>query len=97
MLDKHNILEVLRQNRDMLRTRYQVQSIGLFGSFVRDGQREGSDIDLLVEFAQPITLFQFIRLEDCLSELLGRQVDLVMKSALKPGIGERILQEVTYQ
>jgi len=53
-----------------------------------------SDLDILIDFAQAPTFFQFIEIEDHLSALLGVKVDLVMKSALKPRIGERILQEV---
>jgi len=41
-------------------------------------------------------LIKFVELEEYLSELLGMKVDLVMKSALKPRIGERILREVVY-
>jgi predicted nucleotidyltransferase len=41
-------------------------------------------------------IFGFLRLERYLSELLGKKVDLVEKSALKPRIGRRVLQEVIY-
>jgi len=68
--------------------------LGIFGSYVRDEDKPGSDLDLLVEFQEPPTLFEFIRLENELSTLLGVNVDLVMKSALKPAIGRRILEEV---
>jgi predicted nucleotidyltransferase len=59
------------------------------------GEQEGrSDLDILVEFQSPPTFFRFIEMEDYLSQLLGVRVDLVMKSALKPRIGERVLSEV---
>jgi hypothetical protein len=61
---------------------------------VRGDQRSDSDLDLLVEFREPPSLFQFIRLENELSDVLGIDVDLVMKSALKPAIGRSILHEV---
>jgi predicted nucleotidyltransferase len=51
-------------------------------------------VDVLVEFEEPIGLFEFMELEEYLSDLLGVKVDLVSKKALKPHIGERILQEV---
>ena len=51
---------------------------------------------MLVEFYEPIGLFQFIELEDFLREKLGVKVDLVSKKALKPRIGECILKEVIY-
>jgi len=52
-----------------------------------------SDVDLLVTFDVPPTLLELISLELKLSEVLGRKVDLVMKSALKPQIGQVILEE----
>ena len=84
----------LQAEKPQLAQRYAVQSIGVFGSFVRGEAEAGSDLDLLVEFTEPPSLFQFVRLKNELSELLGIPVDLVMKSALKPSIGKRILQEV---
>ena len=53
-------------------------------------------MDILVEFSEVRGIFGFIRLERYLSEILGRSVDLVEKSALKPHIGRRILNEVIY-
>jgi len=79
-----------------LRQSYGVKRIGVFGSVVRGEQQPGSDIDLLVEFVEPVDLFKFIELENQLSELLNAKVDLVTPNALKPAIGERILSEVRY-
>ena len=84
----------LRAHLPDLSLRYQIASLGVFGSYVRGDQRSDSDLDLLVEFQEPPTLFQFIRLENELSDVLGVDVDLVMKSALKPAIGRHILREV---
>ena len=88
------ILRVLRRHEVEIRARYAVQGLGLFGSVVRGEATAGSDLDLLVEFEHPPTLFEFVRLQQHLSELLGLPVDLVMKSALKPAIGQAILREV---
>ncbi len=75
---------------------YSIESIGIFGSFIKNEQVENSDVDILVEFNKPIDLLTFVHLKNELSDLLGRNVDLVMKRALKPKIGKRILQEVSY-
>lgn len=88
------LLPRLRALLPDLATRYGVASLGVFGSFLRGEQRPHSDLDLLVEFQEPPGLFAFIRLENELSDQLGVNVDLVMKSALKPEIGRRILEEV---
>jgi predicted nucleotidyltransferase len=84
----------LAEQRSRLAERYAVDFLGIFGSYVRGSQRPDSDLDLLVSFAKPIDLFRFVALENELSELLGVSVDLVMKDALKPRIGKRILTEV---
>jgi uncharacterized protein len=65
----------------------------VFGSWVRGEQREGSDLDLLVEFGGPIG-WQIVTLEDELSERLEAKVDLVPRRGLRPPIGERILAEL---
>jgi uncharacterized protein len=88
------VMMVLREHLPELRERYGVNYLGVFGSYVRGEQKRRSDLDILVEFDRPMTLFQFIRIENELSDLLGLKVDLVMKSALKPNIGRRILEEV---
>ena len=77
-----------------LRQQYSIKALGVFGSYVKGQQRRNSDLDLLVEYEEAPTFFQFVRLERRLSELLGVKVDLVMKSALKPSIREDILKEV---
>lgn len=55
--------------------------------------RPDSDVDLLVEFSRPIGLFEFVRLQRELSQILGHRVDLVTPAALKPQLRDRILGE----
>jgi uncharacterized protein len=88
-------LEILQRHRAELR-KFGVKSLALFGSVVRGEAKPTSDIDILVEFAQPIGLFGFIRLKHRLSEILGRQVDLVTPQALKPQLRDRILHEASH-
>ena len=86
---------LLRQHLPALRERYGVRFLGVFGSHVRGEQRQGSDLDLLVEFdGRPLTLLQFIALEYYLSDLMEVKVDLVERNTLKPVIGRHILAEV---
>lgn len=92
--DLTTFTRALRENLPFLRERYQVESLGVFGSYVRKDQRTESDLDLLVSFRKPPSLLQFIELENHLSDLLGIRVDLVMKDTLKRRIGKRILREV---
>jgi len=94
MQDVETIRCTLSMHKAELRKKFKVKTIGVFGSYARGEQKRSSDIDILVEFEQPVGLFQFMALEDHLSDLFGIKVDLVSKKALKPHIGERILSEV---
>ena len=89
------IEEKINYSHSVLVNRFKVKEMGIFGSFIRDQQSEESDIDILVEFYEPVG-WEFIDLKDYLEELLGRKVDLVTKNALKPRIRDKILKEVIY-
>jgi len=82
--------------KPLLKEDFKVTSIGIFGSYLRGEAKRGSDLDVLVEFEESagLSLLDFVGLENYLSEALGVKVDLVEKSALKPRIGKRILEEV---
>ena len=95
-MNPENILEKLESEKPFLKKEYKVKRIGLFGSFVRKEQGKASDIDLLVEFQEPISLFKFIDLENHLGKILEKKVDLVSKKALKPRLKKKILEEVRY-
>jgi predicted nucleotidyltransferase len=68
--------------------------LGVFGSYVRGEQTGESDLDVLVEFDEAPGLFEYVKLEYYLSDLLGVKVDLVTRTGLKPKIGKHILNEV---
>lgn len=91
-----DILQTLRTHLPELQKSYHVQSLGVFGSYVHGEQRKRSDLDILVEFDVIPTLFELAALQRDLSDIVGVKVDLVMKSTLKPAIGQRILSEVVY-
>jgi uncharacterized protein len=88
--------DILKLNRSFLFKKYHLKEMGVFGSYLRNEQKKESDLDILVDYEQTPGLFSFVRLEEELSRLLGIQVDLVMKSALKPHIGKRILEEIHF-
>ena len=90
------IKEAFWRKKPTLNYRYDVESMGIFGSYVWGAQKKKSDPDVLVEFYRTIDLFTFVELEDFLSEVPGVKVDLVMKNALKPRIKDRILKEAVY-
>jgi len=88
------IKKALRDYKSVLKDKYHINTLGIFGSYVRNEQAGDSDLDILVDFTTPISLFEFIDIEEELSEILGVKVDLVSRNALKPHIGKHILNEV---
>jgi len=90
------IEKIVKENKVLLTKQFKVKEIGIFGSIMRGEDKETSDVDILVEFAEPIGLFKFLELEEYLSDLIERKVDLVSKKALKPRIGKHILKEVAF-
>ncbi len=87
------ILQVLRQQIPVLTERYGVDSLEVFGSYVRSEQKQDSDLDILITFQEDPSLLTYISIENYLTDLLGIKVDLVMKDSLKPKIGQQILSE----
>lgn len=90
----HEIQEILSTQKEKSKDKYKIKEIGIFGSFVRGEQKEGSDIDILVEFEEVPDLLKFIELERYLEEILQIKVDLVRKSAIRPELKEIILKEM---
>lgn len=87
------ILEILRQQIPTLAERYSVETLEVFGSYVRSEQKKDSDLDILITFKEDPSLLTYIAIENYLSDLLGIKVDLVMKDSLKLKIGQQILRE----
>lgn len=79
-----------------LADRYHVSALGIFGSYARDEQTDESDLDVLVEFDEPVSLFDLVRLENELAAHLGVDVDLVTKDSLKPRIETRVSDDIVY-
>ena len=74
-MKKNEVVEIIRSCKSDLGSRYGVQKVGLFGSFVREQQKKTSDIDILVSFNREIDLFDFIDLRDFLQYRLKGKVD----------------------
>lgn len=90
-----DIEKILKSQKKFLKKEYRVKKIGVFGSFARGEQTKTSDIDILVEFYEPIG-WEFFDLQEYLRSVLKREIDLVTKNALKPQIRTVILKELIY-
>ena len=86
----------LKELEPLLKEKFKVKRIGIFGSYIRKEEKRRSDLDILVEFHEPPGLFEFVEFEDFLSKKLKTKVDLVMKDALKLRIKEKIIKETVY-
>ena len=95
MIDKEHITKALRDNKADLSTRYHLTSIGIFGSFTRQDFRDDSDIDILIDYDQPIGI-EFIDLAEEFEKILNRKVDLVSKKGVKPKYFEEIQKDLIY-
>lgn len=94
-LTKEAAIRVFGQNRTELAS-MGVASLALFGSTARNEAGPQSDLDLVVEFARPVGLFDFVRLNDRLEAMVGARVDLTLRSTLQPALrpiieGEAVL------
>lgn len=86
----------LRLHQPDLSRQYFVRRFGIFGSYAVGEEHANSDVDLLVEFSKPISFFRFVALEKTLTELLGREVDLVTPNGLKGAIKKDVLKHTVY-
>ena len=73
--------------------KFQVKKIAIFGSVARDEATDQSDIDILIEFTEDVSLFHFLRTKQYLEELLEIQVDLVTLKALRSDWHDAVLAE----
>ncbi len=93
-LSAEAIILRIQQELPRLREEYAVDRLAIFGSYARNEQKDDSDVDILVSFRITPGLVKYITLEQHLSDILHKPVDLVMESVLKPDIAERIYKEV---
>lgn len=96
MKTKEEILQLLAQQKPWLLETYQIARLGIFGSYARGQQTETSDLDILVDYVHPPTLWKLVELKDYLSQLVALNVDLVTINGLKPRLRDQILSEVIY-
>jgi len=97
MIERKRDLFVLLAKHQKQLKKFGVKRWGVFGSFARDQQNAGSDVDILVEFESGKKSFDnFMHLAFFLEEQVGRKVELVTPESLSPHIGPYIMREVEY-
>lgn len=91
----NEILSSISKIRKELAEKFTVLRIGVFGSCSRGEQTEYSDVDIIVELAEP-TFDHYMDLKFLLEDLLCRPVDLVLADTVKPRIKDIIEKDVIY-
>ncbi|HIJ56405.1 MAG TPA: nucleotidyltransferase family protein [Deltaproteobacteria bacterium] len=95
MLGYDEILKRLQERQDEMRARFSVQRIGIFGSYLRGNANEKSDIDLIVDLAEP-TFDHYMDLKFYLEAIFERPVDLVLSDTIKRRLKPVIQKEAAY-
>lgn len=95
-MNRQDILAFLRTHKTELRNRFGVLRIGLFGSYARDEQHPGSDVDIAVVIKSDNTFRSFFGLKAYLEDNLHTTVDLGMENAIKPAAKPSIQQDIIY-
>lgn len=93
MVNLETIINKLRGKQQLLESRYPISRLAIFGSFARHEATPESDVDIMVEFNQPIGM-QFFSLADELENLLQLKVDLVSRNGIKPAYFAEIEKEL---
>ncbi len=93
-MDVNQIRLLILGRRDEIREKFKAEVIGIFGSYARGEEKEESDIDVLVRFAEGATLFDLVGLGDYLEDLFGVPVDVVSERALHPMMKDDVLKEL---
>ncbi|WP_045216078.1 nucleotidyltransferase family protein [Desulfonatronovibrio magnus] len=98
-MEREHLLTVLREQKPYLRTRFNINKIGLFGSHAKGLADDSSDIDVVVELNSPLG-FKFMELCEYLEDVLGGKVDVLTSDGVKqirlPEIADSIEKETTY-
>lgn len=95
MTTLNSIKELLTNLKPELKDRFFVNSIGLFGSIVRDDFSKMSDVDIIVDFTKPVGV-EFIDLAEFIENKLQKKVDLVSKNGVKSKYFQKIESEIIY-
>jgi len=91
------IVAYLKNNKRVFYEKFGVTRIGIFGSFVRDGQTPSSDIDMVVEIEESRkNIHSFLQLKRFLEKEMARRIDLGFEHSLKPTVREKIKEHIIY-
>lgn len=95
-MEKQEVLTTLKKNKNKLK-KFGVKKIGLFGSYSKETQSKGSDIDFVVEFEEGQKSFDnFMDLKFFLEDLFNKEIDLVTRESIKQEFKDSIMESLEY-
>jgi predicted nucleotidyltransferase len=96
MKNLEEIKEILGQVKSLVKEKYYLSELGIFGDYVKGEVQENSEVNILIDYTEPPSLLDLVDLEYYLSDLLKVKADVISKNGLKGRRRERILSEVIY-
>jgi uncharacterized protein len=95
--NSQEVIKILREVLPLLASRFKVKELGIVGSYARNEQAEGSDIDLLVDFSEPIG-WEVVDLQEYLEKILSTRVDLILKGGVltRPRLFEALSKDIIH-
>ena len=96
MKNLEEIKAILGQVKSLVKERYHVSELGIFGDYVKGEVQENSEVNILIDYTEPPSLLDLVDMEYYLSDLLKVKADVISKNGLKGRRRERILSEVIY-
>lgn len=95
MTNNLRFTEAIRDKIITILKKHGAKKISIFGSYVRGEATQESDLDIIVEFEQPMGLIKFVGIEFELSDSLGIKVDLLTEKSISPYLIDIIKKEAT--
>ncbi len=95
-MTREEVLATLRKHKPELQKKYPIASLELFGSYARSEQTSESDIDVLVEFTEPVGIEFIDLLIDLENIFVGVKVDLASKKGIKPHYRQYIEEDIIH-
>lgn len=94
IMQRQEIINFLRSNKRLLKDKYKVSKIGIFGSFAREENTNESDIDIIV--SMPSDFDNYYDLKEFLEQQLNSEIDLALEKNIRNLIRKKIQDEVIY-
>ena len=95
-MNRDEVLNILSNSKEELEQKFGVKSIAVFGSTARNEARSDSDVDVLVEFKEPVGYFTLANVQFYLEDALGIDVDLATPGSLRSPVKERVYKDLIY-